>query len=131
MFSETGDVHFVNHCARERPPQRFVAFPIVPTYVRNHALHGRGTVIAGHARSGTAIIRRARNRTTIGVEQYLLRVESQPELWGEGSIYSVTVNLSNFNPGYKDMPVVMTAIRNRIERDCSRRVSVVRPVEQQ
>src|SRR6266404_9795417 len=87
-LSETGNVHFVDHCARERPPQRFIAFPIVPPYVRNHALHGCGTVISGPARSDPAVIRWARNRTAIGIEQYLSRIESQPLFRSERPIDS-------------------------------------------
>src|SRR5258708_1474814 len=131
MFCETGNVHFINHGARERPSQRFIAFPIVAAQVRNHAFHGCATVIAGTGRSAPAVIRRAGNGTAIGVEQYLLVIESQPLFRNEGPIDSVTVNLSNSDPGYEDVPIVTTAIRNRIERDRSRRVSIVHLLEQQ
>src|SRR5258708_34020145 len=102
MFSETGNVPLVNHGAADRPLQPFIAFPIVPACVRNHALHGYCTVFTGSTRCDPAVICRARNRASIGVEQYLLGIESQPLFRREGALDSITVNLSNSGPGSED-----------------------------
>jgi len=88
-------------------------------------------VIAGPAGSNAAIIRRARNRAAIRVEQHLLGIKSQPALRGEGPIYTIAVNLANCDPWHKDMPVVMAAVSNWIQRDRSRGVTVMGLVKQQ
>ena len=48
-----------------------------------------------------------------------------------GSLYPVTVNLSDFDPGDEDVPIMMTVILVRIERDRSRRAASVHMDKQQ
>jgi hypothetical protein len=60
-----------------------------------------------------------------------LGIKSQPALLGEDPIYTVTVNLASFDPWHKDMPVVTAAVSNWIQRDRSRRVTIIGLVKQQ
>ena len=133
VAGEAAHVELVDHGLGERALERLVPFPVVAAAVggRHHALHGRGRVVAGTAGGLAVVTFGHRHRQAVGVEQQLLPVEPQATLRREGAVRAVAVDLSRAQPRDERVPVVVGAMRVRIERDDPRRPPRAGLVEQQ
>jgi hypothetical protein len=58
----------------------------------------------------------------VGIQENLIRIESKPALRSVWATDSIGIELSRLHPRHKRVPVVVGAIRPRIERDHARRL---------
>ena len=111
--------------------QRAVAFPVVGANVGNHALHGGRRIVARGACRAAVISARYRHRAAVRVEEHLRSIEAEAVPGSPGAICAVRVDLPGAQVRDVRMPVVVSAIALRIERDHSRGRRVVRVVEEE
>src|ERR1700704_4424230 len=81
------------------------------------ALHsGRRLVIVG-ADSVATVVFRNNYTSAVWIEEHFSGVETHPVLRVHASVYAIPVNLARTHAGYEDMPVVIGAVRRRVNRD--------------
>ena len=61
-------MHFVDDRLRRWPSEWCVAFPVVQTWIHDHAFHRRGGIVAFLSRGFTGVVSRNGNSATIRVE---------------------------------------------------------------
>ena len=128
---ETADVHLVNDGARRGQPQRDVALPVVGGRIDDDAPHRSRGVVTGSPRALAAVVPGNNHAPAVGVEQDLGRVEPQTVCGGRRPLDPVAVDLSRPHTGDEYVPVVVGAIRRRIEPDHAERGGVIFALEQQ
>ena len=132
MPREAGDVHLVDHGRRKGPPQRRVALPIV-------SRSGSTTTLFMAIASFSPVLARALagirvghdDGAPIGIEQNLARIEAQTLPGIERTEGAICVDLSGTDSGHENVPVMVGAVRARIELDHPRRLRRSGIIEQQ
>jgi hypothetical protein len=122
MPRETGNVHLVDHGRGEGPPQWSVTFPIVDIGVDHRTLHGDRIVLPISARHLARVPIGHDNGAPIGIEEHLGGIKTQTMLRIEWAVGAIRINLPGTDPGHESMPVMVGAVRARIELDHARRV---------
>ena len=131
MPREAGDVHLVDHGRGEGPAQRRVTLPVVDIGVDHHALHGDRIVLPVSARRVARISVGHDDGASVGIEERFGRIETQTALGIERAVGAICINLPGTDAGHKDVPVMVGAMRARIELDHARRVRGGGIIEQQ
>ena len=111
--------------------ERLVALPVIRSDVRDNALQCCRDIVPRMPRSLPAARRRPGDAFPIRIEQYLARVKTQPSLRVERSGDAIGVELSRDDAGHKDVPIMVGAVRPRIEVDDPRGLWGVDAIEQQ
>jgi hypothetical protein len=125
MPGEPAAMHFVDDRLGKRPAERCVSFPVIGVGVNDHALQCRRRVVPGSPRRLPAASRRPGNAFSVGVEQKLVRVETQPSCRIEGAGNAVAIELTRGDARHECVPIVVGAIDPRVEIDYSKRFGVV------
>ena len=68
---------------------------------------------------------------TVGIEERLSRIEAQAALGIETAVRAIRINLSGADPGHRNVPIMVGAVRARIELDHARRMRGGGIIEQQ
>jgi hypothetical protein len=131
MPREAGDVHLVDDGRGEGSAQRRVTLPIVDIGIDHHTLHGDGILLTILARRVARISVGHDDGATVGIEEHLGGVETQTALGIEGAVGAIGINLSGTDAWHKDVPVMIGAMRARIELDHARRMRGGGIIEQQ
>src|SRR5262245_3990846 len=131
MSCEAADVQLVDHRLCEGAVQRTVAFPVVTANVGNDALHGDRRIVSRPACRAAVIGARYRHRAAVWVEEHLRSIEAEPVPGSPGAVRAVRVDLPGAQRRDVRVPVVVSAVALRIERDHARGRRIVRIVEQQ
>ena len=106
---------------RETPPQRRVALPIVSAGVDHDAFHRVRVALPVLPRLLPGIPFRNDDGAPIGIEQNLARIETQTLTGIERTEGAIRVDLSGADPGHEGVPVMVGAVRARVEVDHMRR----------
>jgi hypothetical protein len=117
MPGKTFDVHLVDDCLRGGPLKWFIAFPIIQVGIDNDTLHRRRGVVSLLLGRLTRVISRNGHSSPIWVEQNFRRVESHPFgriIW---PMNSIAIELTCLQLGNEDMPIVISAVSERIQRN--------------
>jgi len=108
-----------------------VTFPIVGIGIDGHVFHRGGYVVSGVTCSFTAVVPGNDDPSAIRIEKKFRRIEVQTARQIEGAHDSKSVSLTQFNAGHKDVPLVVSTIRIRVEMDDPGRSNAVFMVEEQ
>jgi hypothetical protein len=125
------DMQFVNDRPRCWPSKWSIAFPIVRTWIHDHALHGRRAVVACHTRSIAAVVPRHDDAASVRIEEHLAAVEAQATGRIVRAVHAVCVKLSRLHIRHEDMPVVVRAVGRRIDRNDPSRPYIILSIEEQ
>ena len=133
MSRESFDVHFVDDRLGGWPVERVVAFPVVQTWIHDHALHCRGgSCRLSVLRSFTRVVSRNNDSATIRVEQDLWQDQNAIPLDGiERPMNPIPIKLARLHAWNEDMPVVISAVDGWIQADHTRGPPVIFVIEEQ
>ena len=131
MAREPAHVRLVHDCARGRPAQRRVPFPLVRVRVHHHALHRRGGVVTVLGSRSAPVAVRHDHAAPVRVEEHLLGVESQPARRVGRTLHAIAVDLAGAQARHEHVPVVVRAVDGGIDADCPGGPRVVDAVEEQ
>src|SRR5262245_16493199 len=111
--------------------ERSIPFPVVDRGIGDDAFHGDRGVAAASTGGAAIVVVRYGDRQTVRIEEHLLPVEPTAALRLERSVSPVRVDLTDGETGHEDVPVVIGAMRARIERDHATGLGRLLAVEQQ
>ena len=117
MSGEAAHMHLVKHRLGEGPPWGAVAFPIVRARVRDDALDRHCGVVSAMTRSLAAVSWRPGHALPVGIQENLVRIEPKSALRSVWATDPIGIELSRLHPRHERVPVVVGAIRPRIESD--------------
>ena len=130
MAGEAAHVHLVNDGPGGRPVQGRVAFPIVGAGIDDDAFHGRRRVIALDARRFTAIVLGNNHAAAIGIQENLVGIKPHSARRIERPLDAIAIELPGLHIRDEYVPVMVGAVRRRVDRNHARGHSVVFAVEE-
>src|SRR6516225_7230628 len=131
MPREAGDVHLIDYGRGKGPPQRSVTLPVVAFGVDHHALYGDRIVLPKSARRLPRVPIGHDSGASVRIEEHLRRIETKTACGIERAGGAIRINLSGTDSGHENVPVMIGAVRARIELDHAGRVRGGGIVEQQ
>ncbi len=111
MSGEAAHVHFVYDGPRRGPVERRVAFPIVRTRIRHHALHCRRGIVAFLSRSFATVVFRNNRGACVWIKEDFGGIEAHSTRRIVWPVDSIAVDLTRFDAGCEHMPVVIRTVR--------------------
>src|SRR5215472_11953462 len=130
ILREPFHMHFVNDRPRCRAFERFVTFPVIRSRIDDHALHGRRGVI-NSVRTHSRVVSGDNNTTAIRIKENFGIVKMQPSARVERSVGTIAIDLPHRQIWNEDVPVVICAIVEGIQRDCPCGSHVVCPIKEE
>src|SRR5262245_51707502 len=118
-------MHLV-HDGLGRPPlQRCVAFPIIRLHIYDHALHGGCGIVAGLPCRVATVVCWNNSAAPVRIQEDFAWIETHSTRRIERAFNSITVDLPWLYPRYKDVPIMIGPVSCRIDRDHTRRLSIL------
>ncbi len=124
-------MHFIDNRLRGWPSEWCVAFPVVQTWIHDHAFHRRGGIVTFWSRRFTGVVPRNGDSAAIRVEQDLRRIKTHSFGGIERPVNPVPIQLSRLQAWNEDMPVVISAVGGLIQPDHVRGTLVIFVIEEQ
>src|SRR5262245_52406714 len=125
MSCEAAHVHLVDNRPRGRPIKWCVPLPIVGVHIYDHALHGSRGIFAGLPSSVATVVLWNNHAAPVRIEEDFVRVETHSAPRIENSFSPKAVNLPSFYARYKNVPIVIGPVSCRINRNHTRRPSII------
>src|SRR5262245_18484952 len=110
-------MQLVNHGLGKGAAEGLVALPVVTAWIGDHAFHGRADRAPEPTSDCAAVVVGHGDGEAVRIEEQLLGIEPEPQLRCEGPVGTIAIELPWLEIRYKGMPVVIRAMRLRIERD--------------
>ena len=129
MLGEASHVHLVNDGLGGRPAKRRVAFPIVSLRIDDHALHRGRSVVTFAARGFAGVIPGNGDAAAVRIQEDFGGIKAHAAGGIVRPLDAVAIKLSRLNAGYECVPVVVSSVGRRINRDHARRLGVIFAIE--
>jgi len=125
------DVRLVDHRARSRAAGRLVVLPIVGRGVDDDAFHRRTRRLAIDRGRDPVVAMWNHDAFPVGIEEGLRGIEAHPPRRIVGTAHPPGVELPRLHAGDEGVPIVVGALRRRIERDNPARTEIPGIVEEE
>ena len=130
MAREPADMHLIDDRSRAWMREWRIALPVIVCRIDDDALHGCRRVVSSILGGFAAVVLGNRNRLSVRIKEHFTWVKTLALPWIEGAVGPKAVELPWHDAGHKNVPVVIAAIRGRIDGNDAHRPPIIFVVEE-